>query len=480
MASNSPEDAGHSVIPEQDVAHQDETVDSTSEIDLELSLPVRADNVEEETVVDLTLKVNLKPISAVLADQIAEDTVVSTSEVSLQMGSAVLADHDNEETAISTFKIISEMTLPVPADLVDEDTVASPSETSLELSSPVSVENSEEDTVGSTFKANAELILPVLADHIDEESDSTFSDTDVTTMGDKRPSSGDSSETEHSNDEIFDNKNEEHQLAKSTHPGHPWESDSEEEDSDGECDDGQHGLDKNGEAMSFEQTHVTYKTAFGTIALLKDPTKVLGENAALSVDEEPPASVTAPLEPIPQPESFQNEFYEVKRSDVAGFGAFALSKLVKGQTILIEKSLFHADNYSLRDEINKLAPDLRRAFERMPSHGVKSYAGRHEKRAAIFKTNSFVVNRWDCGVFVTASKFNNACGSKKNVAYVYDDRHDCMVFTVEKDIEAGEELFITYGKDPKTLYKQYGFVCRCGGCASLTEAQVEKIKNPGW
>lgn len=141
--------------------------------------------------------------------------------------------------------------------------------------------------------------------------------------------------------------------------------------------------------MKTEQTQVTYKTAFGTIALFKDPCQGLSKIPALDVDGVPHTSVTAPLEPIPNPEDFHNEFYEVKRSDVAGFGAFALCKLVQGQTILIEKSLFHADNYSLRDEINKLAPDLRRAFERMPSHGVKAYAGRHEKRAAIFKTNRY-------------------------------------------------------------------------------------------
>lgn len=141
--------------------------------------------------------------------------------------------------------------------------------------------------------------------------------------------------------------------------------------------------------MKTERTQIVYKTAFGTIALLKDPAKGLDENTALEFDEEHHASVTAPIEPIPKPESFHNEFYEVKRSDIAGYGAFALRKLVKGQTILIEKSLFHADNYSLRDEINKLAPDLRRAFERMPSHGVKGDAGRHETRAAIFKTNRY-------------------------------------------------------------------------------------------
>ena len=87
--------------------------------------------------------------------------------------------------------------------------------------------------------------------------------------------------------------------------------------------------------MKTERTQIVYKTAFGTITLFKDPAKGPDENKALDVDDEPHASVTAPLEPIPQPESFHNEFYEVKRSDIAGFGAFAVMK----ETFLLEVCL---------------------------------------------------------------------------------------------------------------------------------------------
>lgn len=234
----------------------------------------------------------------------------------------------------------------------------------------------------------------------------------------------------------------------------------------------------------------------------KSPT-MHGDN--IEAVEALPHSVAAPIEPIAEPETFRNEFYEVKKSTTAGYGAFALQKLVRGQTILIEKSLFHADNATLRTELKKLSPDLRAAFDRMHGHGIGEYDTMLLRRIAIFKTNrydthtaihcfnwkrllwtaadrklSFMVNYYDRGVFLTASKFNHACRPKNNVAYTYDKRHDCMVFTIERDVEAGDELYITYGKDPETLLDHYGFVCRCGACSFKPAKQVHQIVNSEW
>ena len=106
-------------------------------------------------------------------------------------------------------------------------------------------------------------------------------------------------------------------------------------------------------------------------------------------EENLPYSVSAPIGPIAEPESFRNEFYEVKRSTTAGYGAFALRNLVRGQTILIEKSLLHADNSTLRNELKKLAPELRQAFDRMHGHGIGECDTMLLRRIAIFKTNRY-------------------------------------------------------------------------------------------
>lgn len=65
-----------------------------------------------------------------------------------------------------------------------------------------------------------------------------------------------------------------------------------------------------------------------------------------------------------------------------------------------------------------------------------------------------------------------------NISYVYDRAHNAIVFSVEHDIEAGEELFINYGKDPVWLYIEYGFCCKCGGCQPLTDTEIASLKQP--
>ncbi|KAH6657728.1 hypothetical protein BKA67DRAFT_556154 [Truncatella angustata] len=65
-----------------------------------------------------------------------------------------------------------------------------------------------------------------------------------------------------------------------------------------------------------------------------------------------------------------------------------------------------------------------------------------------------------------------------NIAYIYDRRQNSIVFSTAREIEKGEELFINYGKHPENLYQEYGFVCNCGGCRVLTDAEIAELENP--
>ncbi|KAH8204001.1 hypothetical protein TruAng_001812 [Truncatella angustata] len=189
-------------------------------------------------------------------------------------------------------------------------------------------------------------------------------------------------------------------------------------------------------------------------------------------EEHPRAPPTSPIEPTPEPESFNNRLFMIRASLTAGFGAFALQSLHRGQIILVEKALFHADNMSLYDEIEKLTSSLKQAFDRMHAHNASSYPDGGLDRAAIFGTNS------KRGVFLVASRFNHACKPMNNIAYIYDRRQNSIVFSTAREIEKGEELFINYGKHPENLYQEYGFVCNCGGCRVLTDAEIAELENP--
>lgn len=226
-------------------------------------------------------------------------------------------------------------------------------------------------------------------------------------------------------------------------------------------------------------------------------------------EEYPLCPPPTPVEPDEQPENFSNGFFEIKSSLLAGFGAFALKNLRWGQTILVEKALFHADRQTLFDELDRLTPSLKQAYYRMHAHA--HWLWPHQGRTfSIFATNRYVVHSllvdlnlcvWrfcracqltdaiysfntsqlgPCrnSVFLTAARFNHACKTRNNVAYVYDRHRDVIIFSTNRDVQSGEELTIDYGKGPVELYVEYGFMCRCGGCTPLTDAQLASLKNP--
>ncbi|KAJ0163912.1 hypothetical protein CTA2_2128 [Colletotrichum tanaceti] len=109
---------------------------------------------------------------------------------------------------------------------------------------------------------------------------------------------------------------------------------------------------------------------------------------------------------------------------------------------------------------------------------------------AIWSTNSFVTrfpfkpdadgilkhrpgfNQDVAGLFPVAGRFNHSCSPK--ISYRFRHEHEALVFTVSDwVIRAGDELTISYGKEPPVLYYKYGFSCECGYCAGFDAMQSE-------
>ncbi|KAI1465413.1 uncharacterized protein F4812DRAFT_438619 [Daldinia caldariorum] len=179
-----------------------------------------------------------------------------------------------------------------------------------------------------------------------------------------------------------------------------------------------------------------------------------------------------PLEHLARPESYANQYFEIKKSRLGGYGAFAKTDLKCGQLILAEQPALKANPITLYQDIAELAPELRAAFYRM--HGHKR-SPEHDKRQAIFLTNAFVV-RESSIVYFIAARFNHACGQVRSVNYHTTPNNNIMEFRMAKDVSAGTELTISYGPlPPANLYLMWGFRCACGGCKPLTDAQVKKL-----
>ncbi|KAI1807047.1 hypothetical protein F4811DRAFT_550276 [Daldinia bambusicola] len=178
-----------------------------------------------------------------------------------------------------------------------------------------------------------------------------------------------------------------------------------------------------------------------------------------------------PHEHLAHPESYANQYIEIKKSHLGGYGAFAKTDLKCGQLILAEQPALKANPITLYQDIAELAPELRAAFYRM--HGHKRSPA-HDKRQAIFLTNAFVV-RESSIVYFIAARFNHACGQVRSVKY-HITPNNIIELRMAKDVLAGTELTISYGPlPPANLYLMWGFRCACGGCKPLTDAQVEKL-----
>ncbi|KAF3810492.1 hypothetical protein GCG54_00013732 [Colletotrichum gloeosporioides] len=182
-----------------------------------------------------------------------------------------------------------------------------------------------------------------------------------------------------------------------------------------------------------------------------------------------------------RPVIFQNDFFEVRRSPVAGWGAFATRKLDKGDQILVEKALYHATYEDVESSVLRL-PE----HEQKVANDLHAHFGRdgESKAQAVWNTNAFASKlpkdtvstrkkgsgacRDVAGLFPIAARFNHSCNPK--VGYKYDAEEEVLVFQVRAwVIEEGDELTISYGKDPSVLYYKFGFNCGCGYCGGFDD-----------
>ncbi|QYS96655.1 SET domain-containing protein [Trichoderma simmonsii] len=106
---------------------------------------------------------------------------------------------------------------------------------------------------------------------------------------------------------------------------------------------------------------------------------------------------SAILKMSPEP-MYGNDYFEIAKSNVAGWGAFATRDLTKGDVILRE----------------------------IPFFAVAHYVS---------------------GLFPIAARFNHACDPINNVEYEFDHDNGVLTMMVREDVAAGTELKISYGKN---------------------------------
>ncbi|KAI5922047.1 hypothetical protein F4810DRAFT_711870 [Camillea tinctor] len=202
------------------------------------------------------------------------------------------------------------------------------------------------------------------------------------------------------------------------------------------------------------------------------------------------------------PESFKNNFLEVKRSPVAGFGVFARRDIKVGEVLLVERALIVADQSTIYDALDELTPAQREAFSRLHTFVRTPNDLCDGKRYATFRTNSFAIPRSPSpspspshptlnaakhgstsprgtvsALFLVASRFNHACYPRSSVDYWYDTARRSMAFRASRPVAAGEELTISYSRLPHELHAVWGFYCACGACLPMVDEDGGGAEN---
>lgn len=83
-----------------------------------------------------------------------------------------------------------------------------------------------------------------------------------------------------------------------------------------------------------------------------------------------------------------------------------------------------------------------------------------------------------CGVYLATARFNHACPPASNVAYSFKGARQDITLRMTKDVRAGTELTLTYATCKVMLYRNWGFVCSCGGCTPLGQEELAFINTP--
>lgn len=169
-----------------------------------------------------------------------------------------------------------------------------------------------------------------------------------------------------------------------------------------------------------------------------------------------------------------------------GRGVIAQRHFQRGDVILSEAPLFTQrivrGNSTVLAALAQCTPEQQQQFYSLHNCHIK----RFQLAQGIFETNVLPCGGNDAhghiaaqgGLFLTGARFNSSC--VPNVNNRWDARAQLLVFRAVRDIEAGEEMCLGYGKLLATrderrveMREKFGFECQCEAC-SLDGAALEE------
>ncbi|KAF2449224.1 TPR domain protein [Karstenula rhodostoma CBS 690.94] len=186
----------------------------------------------------------------------------------------------------------------------------------------------------------------------------------------------------------------------------------------------------------------------------------------------------------------------VQRTPFSGLGVFAHAPIPRGTRILSTplllalnggenpaeilaavSKLSAADKAAYLD-LHPFAPPVRKEL-------VKKYIGKRWEDLKQWERDAIGVydaNSFEVGVYNLPSRINHSC--IPNVHYEYNPAIERGTYHAVRDIEEGEELFISYinGGSRLKIWRQpkldmWGFVCQCAACGHDAEGKKREARR---
>lgn len=140
------------------------------------------------------------------------------------------------------------------------------------------------------------------------------------------------------------------------------------------------------------------------------------------------------------------------------------------QDVLVEEKLFEKWERSLSEAVaSRCGAEAREAFWAL----ADSCAAGEKTALGLARTNGVGLTEDSAGLFLLLSRFNHSC--RPNVHHSWQEDRQVQVLTAARDIEASEELCISYlsllglcapcRERLGELSDRFGFDCLCGACA---------------
>lgn len=172
-----------------------------------------------------------------------------------------------------------------------------------------------------------------------------------------------------------------------------------------------------------------------------------------------------------------SRLFEVRQSEGRGFGAFALKNISKGTVILREEPVLR-----INKKIHDITyDDAEAAFTRLSPRDQEKVLELHEDHKGLYdskfhrilRANAFGQagpsgEKTSTALFLQTSRFNHSC--LPSASKIRNG------VAAEKDIQANEEILISYADDiyelltakqrRVLLQRNYGFTCSCIACRS--------------